>query len=184
LSDILTCSFQTKAAKLKQSRRLFLGFENEDGGEGSGEGKQEEEDEQGGSVSGVAASDAPPLRRRKSMVVMAKQNADAKTLVGDDFELAKPLGDQKLKDDIVEELKGLIGMSTAKEWFQLLERKVMYVQMTGDVQVLQTCLSVIITGNPGTGKTRFAEILCRFLVVGAPLLTALIRTLIWSHIHK
>jgi hypothetical protein len=95
---------------------------------------------------------------------MQKQANAAKILIAEDFELGKPLGDQKLKDDIEEELEDLIGMGTAKQWFRLLKRKVMYVQMTGDVQVLQTCLSVVLTGNPGTGKTRFAELLCRFLV--------------------
>jgi hypothetical protein len=140
----------TKAAKLKQSRRAFLGFENE-----IGDGKEEEGD------------DVPahrPLRRLSSEIQMQQQASAAKVLIADDFELGKPLGDQKLKDDIEAELDDLIGMDTAKEWFQLLKRKVLYVQMTGDVQVLQTCLSVVLTGNPGTGKTRFAELLCRFLV--------------------
>ena len=47
-------------------------------------------------------------------------------------------------------------MDNAKQ--KLLEFKglVDYVEATRDVKVLQKCLNLVITGNPGTGKTTVA----------------------------
>ena len=41
-------------------------------------------------------------------------------------------------------------------------QKMRYVEMTGDFAVLQKCMNIVITGNPGTGKT-FARLMFRFL---------------------
>jgi hypothetical protein len=80
---------------------------------------------------------------------VGEQEMTAPVLIGDDFELGKPLGDQKLKDEIQAELDNLVGMEEAKKWFRKLKKKVEYVHRTGDMQILQQCLNLVITGNPG-----------------------------------
>jgi DNA replication protein DnaC len=84
-------------------------------------------------------------------------------LVGDDFELDKPIGDMQLKEEIEQQLKSLVGMEAAHSWFDKLKEKVEYVYKTNDLAVLTQCLNLVISGNPGTGKTSFSEILCKFM---------------------
>lgn len=80
-----------------------------------------------------------------------------------DFEVDKRLGSTQLQKQADEEVQSLVGMSEAKEWFKELKKKVAYVEKTGDRTVLKTCLNMVITGNPGTGKTTFVAKLVRFL---------------------
>ena len=80
-----------------------------------------------------------------------------------DFDIGKKLGDQKLKDAIDEEVAQMIGMGDAKEWFEELKKQVRLAEKTGDPQLLKSCLNLVITGNPGTGKTTFVEVLARFM---------------------
>jgi SpoVK/Ycf46/Vps4 family AAA+-type ATPase len=69
----------------------------------------------------------------------------------------------ELKAAVDAELEALVGMDTVKEWFKTLKNKVWLADQTGDRSVLKTCMHMIITGNPGTGKTTFTRLLFRFL---------------------
>jgi len=44
-----------------------------------------------------------------------------------------------------------------------LRAKVDYVQRGGDPRLLEGCLNVVLTGNPGAGKTTAARLLARWL---------------------
>jgi SpoVK/Ycf46/Vps4 family AAA+-type ATPase/DNA-binding beta-propeller fold protein YncE len=84
-------------------------------------------------------------------------------LAAADFGIGKKLGDELLKEQIDKEVEELIGMGEAKEWFETLKNKVKLVDKTGDRTILKTSLSMVITGNPGTGKSTFTRLLFRFL---------------------
>jgi tRNA A37 threonylcarbamoyladenosine biosynthesis protein TsaE len=96
-------------------------------------------------------------------VVYELEEGRVKLLLPIDFGIGKKLGDELLKDQIDQELEQLVGMSEAKQWFQTLKNKVKLVDKTGDRTSLRTCLNMVITGNPGTGKTTFTRVLVRFL---------------------
>ena len=89
----------------------------------------------------------------------------SKTLIASDFgitETPQYVRDaEKAKIDV--EMNAMSGMDGAKELMQEFKTKVEYVEATRDVKVLQTCLNLIITGSPGTGKTTLARLYSRFM---------------------
>ena len=81
----------------------------------------------------------------------------------DDFGIGVKPGDVEEQEVIDAKIKALIGMLEAKQMFEKVRKKVEYVEATGDHKALQKCLNIVITGNPGTGKTTFARMLHKFM---------------------
>lgn len=61
------------------------------------------------------------------------------------------------------ELDTLVGMSEAKEHLRKLGKKIEFVRLGGSPKILDACMNLVLTGNPGTGKTTLARLLVRFL---------------------
>ena len=61
------------------------------------------------------------------------------------------------------ELQALTGMAPLKAFLTQLEAKVEYVARGGDPRLLDGCLNIVLTGNPGAGKTTAARLIARWL---------------------
>jgi len=70
---------------------------------------------------------------------------------------------EKERKSLQLELDSLIGMVEPKEHLRQLSRRVEFVRLGGSPKLLDTCMNLVLTGNPGTGKTTFARLLFRFL---------------------
>ena len=92
--------------------------------------------------------------------------ADMTTLFASDFKHALQkngsLGVLDEKQRIDQKIQNLIGMETAKAQFIEIKKVVKYAVRTGDREALKQCRNIVVTGNAGTGKTKFAQLLFEF----------------------
>ena len=68
-----------------------------------------------------------------------------------------------LRHAVQAEVDELVGMAPLKRFLQELRAKVEYVERGGDPRLLEGCLNIVLTGNPGAGKTTAARLLFRAL---------------------
>ena len=108
----------------------------------------------GTATAGSLWSTEETRRRRQSEVVMLTQK---------DFEIGKELGDEEARKKVYREVEGLVGMTAAKAWLKEVRSQIDYTNLTGSKSGLKRCYNLVLTGNPGTGKTTFARLVHRFL---------------------
>jgi transcriptional regulator with AAA-type ATPase domain len=119
----------------------------------------------GGASSQGEDGDSQELTRTLSWVPASQMREESRVLTADDFGIHEQvtLGDEEMKKSVLAEVDAMVGMDAAKRFFREIAMSVQFVEQGGNVQLLQTSLNMLVTGNPGTGKTTIARMIAKYL---------------------
>ncbi len=108
--------------------------------------------------SGKAAAEAKKKLDKEKTIAEEKKNAE------DEVELEKWRKRNKIKMDALLELQSMVGFEIPKKYVDDLTSKINLVEKgLLSKKVLNTCMHLILTGSPGTGKTTLARLLHKIL---------------------
>ena len=103
------------------------------------------------------------LRHSSANADSVSSSANSEELIASDFEIGKELGDEEMRKAAYHEVDGLVGMEAAKAWLKEVKRQIDMANTLGSTQGLKRCYNLVLTGNPGTGKTTFARLVHLYL---------------------
>ena len=104
----------------------------------------------------------PTLKRLDTKVLKKRSTV----LIAEDFLISErpKIGQADDRKNAVQaDIQGLIGMENVKGFFQKMRETAEYVELSGNMSALRGCLNLILTGNPGVGKTTVARLAAKYL---------------------
>ena len=111
----------------------------------------------------------PPLTFTDVPHVDVAQAEDAEArrnlLIEVDFNFGQKLGKQHLIDEIQNTLDTYVGMDDVKVWLDVMKKKAMYVEKTGDRAALKTCLNLVCVDDVCTSHSITASLKAQNKVV-------------------